>query len=331
MEVENESGNEAEEDRRRDGHDVAWTGVTVKNLPSCNYVKPQDQIEEPNTAAAAAAQKTHDTQTHLPGGSFLLQVRGGEKDPVPSSVHRRYHGENPDTDAVHRFTSRRNHRGAAQRKSRVRFIVSGLFCARSRSRSVFTRLQQRGEAGEEEQAAGEEDAVQRPHGAALREESGARVAAVTERRSAPPPPPPPHPAAPTSTSTDGVKPARSCRAPSGGSAHTCPHLPTPDLRGLYDVGHPLPPNPSPPPSLCIIHPAPPPITASLPASHHAGGDEAAGEVPEEADHGADPGRGLCWRGGGQGERGDRGVPPEGQPVPGRTFLQGDVTGERPGS
>ncbi|XP_032364354.1 rap guanine nucleotide exchange factor-like 1, partial [Etheostoma spectabile] len=37
--------------------------------------------------------------------------------------------------------------------------------------------------------------------------------------------------------------------------------------------------------------------------HHAGGDEAAGEVPEEADHGADPGRGVCWGGGGQGQRG----------------------------
>lgn len=104
--------------------------------------------------------------------------------------------------------------------------------------------------------------------------------------------------------------------------------------GLYDVEA----TPPPPPSVSALSsfntpPPPPPTSVSLPphpASHHAGGDEAAGEVPEEADHGADPGRGLRWRGGGQGQR-DRGVPPEGQLVPGRTFLQGDVTGERPGS
>lgn len=128
-------------------------------------------------------------------------------------------------------------------------------------------------------------------------------------------------------------PEQPCRA------SQCPLTPAhPDPQGLYDVGATCPP-----PSTSVLsqnhHPfnkPPPPISAPVslhplhPASHHAGGDETAGEVPQEADHGADPGRGLRWRGGGQGQWGDRGVPTEGQLVSGRSFLQGDVTGERPG-
>lgn len=66
-----------------------------------------------------------------------------------------------------------------------------------------------------------------------------------------------------------------------------------------------------------------------PEQNHAGRDEAAGEVPEKADHRADPGRGVRRGGGGQDRRGQRGVPEAGQPIPGRPVLQGDVTGERP--
>lgn len=132
---------------------------------------------------------------------------------------------------------------------------------------MFTRLQQRGEAGEETRCSRGGAAERCGHTEQL---SGRKAGLVSRcgdirqqiEKLSTPPTSTTHPPAPTSTSTDGLKSACSCRAPSGGSAHTCPHLPTPDLRGLYDVGHPRTPHPEPLPTSVSLHH--PPCTST----HH---------------------------------------------------------------